>query len=740
MAQEVIDTTPDELPAAPGANEHQTTRWLSTPQLQELAGTLGLPVPSWGVSSDPVDAGAIGRGLGWPVVVKADAGALLHKSDVGGVRLGLTTEAEVVAAVEDIQALPGLAGSEVLIQRMAPAGVELIVSTWLDEVFGPVLMLGSGGRLVELVRDVETWVGPLTHADALTLLGRLRCYPLLTGYRGAARVDLDALATILVGLSGATGRPMPGGVLSQLEVNPLIVSADGGNGVDMRATVGPARPTARHRPRPVPDLRRLFEPRTIAVVGASRRESLPSRIVRHLVDFGFAGTVFPVNRRAADEGGLIQGIAPVADIDDLPDHIDYGIVAVPATDIADTVRRLGRRAGFLQVITSGFGETGESGRRREEELRDAIDETGVRVLGPNCLGVHSTTGRVTFVDEMSHREGTVSVISQSGGLAADILRQGQARGVAFRRLATIGNAIDLGALDLLDALAEDDGTTVIGLYLEGIADGERLRESLSRAASTHKRVVLLHGGRSDSGARAVASHTGALTGSEQLWSAVARQTGALYVEHLDDFITALAGTSMLRPVRQGRLLLVGPSGGMSVLATDLADRLGLRLADLGPGARRALSQVDVPAGSSLANPIDTPAGALAVDGGALVPQIVRAATGDPGVDHVVVHLNPQTAASYTSDGEAIIANIAAAVADLHGELAARDGAPQILLALRANGEPAIQQLCGRVLAPLWDRGVPAFLSLEDALRAIRFSLQTDPATRPADDDIRADPR
>jgi acyl-CoA synthetase (NDP forming) len=670
--------------------------------------------------------------VGVPAAVKADAGRLLHKSDVGGVRLGLETADQVAEAIVDVQRLSGVDGVPVLVQGMAPGGVELIVSLWTDDVFGSVLMVGSGGRLVELVRDVQIWLGPLDVDDAVGLLSRLACYPLLTGFRGGRPADVRALAELLSRLSGLAGTSVAGGRLRQLEINPLIVGEHDVLAVDLRGTVAEA---TRERPalRPLPDFDRLFRPATVAVIGAARRPTIPTRIVGHLLDYGYDGRLVLVNRRAAEDGGVIHGLSPVADIDDLPERIDYGIVAVSAAEVPATVARLGQRAAFVQVITSGFGEADDEGRDREEELKAVLSSTGARVLGPNCLGIHSTPGRVTFVDGLRARTGPVSVVSQSGGLAADILRQGQARGIGFNHLVTIGNAVDLAAEDFLEAFASDEDSRVIGLYLEGTSDGERLRRLLGEARARGKRVVLLHGGRTDSGARAAASHTGALSGADTLWSAMARQTGTTYVHDLDDFLTALAGHSLLEPSRAGRVVLVGPSGGMSVLASDLAAELGLEIAQLGEQARARLAAIDAPPGSSLSNPIDTPAGALAVDDGDLVSRIVVAATADAGsVDHVIVHLNPQTAASYTGDGPTILRNVARAVADLHAQMRAEGSSTQVMLALRPNGETDVQRLCHEVLEPLREACVPTFLGLEQALRAVRFVVEdTAPATDPA---------
>lgn len=702
-------------------------RWLSTVTLHDVARRLAIPTPEWAVVSSQAEATAAALDMGGPVALKADSAAMLHKSDSGGVQIGLTTPREIEEAFEKVSSLTGTQDATVVVQKMAPAGIELIVSYWVDEIFGPVVLVGSGGRLVELLDDVQLWLGPLTPAQARGLLGKLKCFPLLSGYRGGAPGDLDRVAEVISRLSTVSELDLHGRRVVQLEINPLIVSGPEVQAVDLRGRAGGRAQAAAgmaDESETAPEFDRLFHPRTVAMLGASRRPTLPNRIFQHIQGFGYGGELIPVNSAAAAEGVSIHGRRAVDSIAELPETLDYGIVAVPATEVASTVAALGRRARFVQILTSGFGEAGEHGRDLQRELERVINEVPARVLGPNCLGLHSTEGRVTFVDGMVPQSGGVNVISQSGGLAADMLRQGQARGVRFSKVVTIGNAVDLRAEDLLSYFC-DDGSSVIGLYLEGTDDGIRLRQLLQRARGLGKQVVLLHGGRSSSGARAVASHTGALSGDDRMWQALAEQCEATYVEDLDHFLTALAGASMLQRSTEGRVLLVGPSGGMSVLATDMIERLGLRLADLRPETIAQLDGIDVPAGTSLRNPIDIPAGALAVDAGSLVPRIVRVMVGEHGsdVDYVVVHLNPQNMLSYTGFGEAILTNIAKAVTVLHDELRTSGHTTQVMLALRPNGEPEIMRLCREVLSPLWDAGVPAFLGLEQALKAVRYVMR-----------------
>lgn len=694
-----------------------TTSWLSAAATHELAGRLEIPVPAWQVAHDVDEAVTAAETIGFPVALKADSAHVVHKSDAGALALGLVSADSVSQTYQRLRGLIGSADASVLVQRMAPPGLEIVVGSFCDATFGSVVMAGAGGRLVELLDDVVFRLSPVDETEAVAMLDSLRCRRLFDGYRGERAVDVTPVAMLLTRLSriGAEGVVDGEGRVVEFEVNPLIVTTAGMYAVDIRARVGgPARSARR---RPLPDLSSLFRPSSVAMIGASRRPTISNRILGHIVDYGYAGSLHPVNGSAATD--KIHGLPVSASLTDVPHPVDYGIVAVPADAVPETLRASAGRMRFAHVITSGFAEEGESGQLMQTELLDAAREAGITVIGPNCLGLHSAAGGLTFVDGLVPVHGDVGVIAQSGGLGADILRQGQARGIRIGKLITIGNAVDMSAEDLLEYFCDDPETRVIGLYLEGTRDGPRLAQLLDRAVDRDKPVVLLHGGRSAAGAQAAASHTGTLAGEERLWAAMAEQTGCIYPTSLSEFLSALAGATYLRPTPGGRVLLLGPSGGMSVLASDHCSRLGLEVPPLGEETRSRLLALDVPAGSSLRNPIDTPAGTLAVGGGDLVPTIARTVLAAEDLDYVVIHLNAQNALSYTGDGAQILRNVAAAVANLHDELVETGDDAQVVFALRPNGEPEITELCLDIARPMWERGVPVFFGLEEALDAVK---------------------
>lgn len=249
--------------------------------------------------------------------------------------------------------------------------------------------------------------------------------------------------------------------------------------------------------------RPLFEPRTIAVVGASATAMSAANVfIRRMREFGYSGAMYPIHPSAA----AVDGLPAYRSLAATPEPIDYAYISVAAGHVPQMLARAGGRVRFAQVISSGFGEVDE-GKALQDELVAGARAGGCRVLGPNCLGMYSPRGRVTFVENGSSDLGAVGIISQSGGLGTDIVRRGQVRGLRFSGAVTVGNSADLGPNDLLEFYLADPHTKVIGVYLEAVKDGRRLFDLL-KANRAQKPVVLLKGGRTRQGQLAAASHTG----------------------------------------------------------------------------------------------------------------------------------------------------------------------------------------------------------------------------------------
>ena len=345
----------------------------------------------------------------------------------------------------------------------------------------------------------------------------------------------------------------------------------------------------------------FFEPRSVAVIGASRDPSrVGGSVVANLRAAGFEGRIVPVNPRA----DVVQGLPATPSLLSVDGPVDLAVIAVAAPAVLPALEECAAKGvGGAVVISAGFREAGEAGRAREAELRAWLGTQSIRVLGPNCLGWIRPSRRLnaTFAPGMP-LAGGIAFLSHSGALATAILDWARDRRLGFSLFASLGNQADLTESDILEAVADDPETRVIVAYLEGLADGRRFFEAL-RAATARKPIVLLKAGRSPEGGRAVSSHTGALAGSDAAFEAAIRQTGAVRARSVEELFDLARGLASQPLPRGRRLLVVTNGGGLGVIATDAARDAGLEVAALDAPVQARLRAV-LPATASVGNPID----------------------------------------------------------------------------------------------------------------------------------------
>ncbi|MFF5259349.1 acetate--CoA ligase family protein [Actinomadura viridis] len=685
--------------------EHAVKAWISG---------FGVGVPRGATAPGPESLEAAAEGLTPPLVVKAYGPGLLHKSDAGAVRLGLGSAGGAARAAADMLAslrARGISPEGFLVEEQVEPGVEVIVGAVRDPAFGPVLLAGLGGVWTEVLRDTALRLCPITEDDARAMLDGLRGRALLEGFRGRPPIDRDALVKVLLAVGGPDGIVAElGDRLTEFELNPVICGPSGAVAVDARLlSTDDDRAAAPPPPRTPGDFDRLFAPRGVAVVGAStKKPNFGNMFLGFYRAAGFAGRLVAVHPTAPDIDGVpcVPSLAEAA-----RDHdVDYALVAVPAARCPEVVREA---AGipFVQVMSGGFREMGEAAL--EDDLLAAAREAGVRLLGPNCMGVYSPAGGQTFLGGAPGRPGRIALISQSGGLAGEVVKVGERRGLAFSKVATVGNSADVTPADLLAYLAGDDGTGAIGLYLEDPRDGRGLAAALRSVRAARKPVVALVGGRSGQGRRAAASHTGGMISDSRVWSALAEQTGVTLVTSQDDLIGALDLLdlhSARRAPGTNEVLVIGPSGGASVLAADVFDGAGLELAGLPAPARTALRELGLGAGSSLANPLEIPVGPRGDPG--LVRRAVTAILAHRPYADVVTHVNAQSFFTFGDSAEPLLA-YTRAVGALQEELPDT----RITLVIR-NAECAPPGVEDAVRELARSSGVPVYRSMEAAAVAV----------------------
>jgi acyl-CoA synthetase (NDP forming) len=454
----------------------------------------------------------------------------------------------------------------------------------------------------------------------------------------------------------------------------------------------------------------LFEPKTIAVVGASATsEALSNVFIRRLLDFGYTGTIYPIHPSAQE----INGLKAYRSLAQTPLPIDFAYIAVSAAQIPDMLVAAAGRVRFAQVVSSGFGEV-DSGKALQQRLIDAAAQGGMRLIGPNCLGTYTPRGKMCFAELAPREPGSVGIVSQSGGLGTDIIRKGMSHGLKFSGLVTVGNCADVNSSDLLEFYLADAATRVIGFYIETAQDGRRLFEIL-RAAQARKPVVILKGGRSSQGRAAAVSHTGALAGDVRAWGALSRQTGCVLVDTLEQFIDTLLVFQCLSP-RPGkpttRIALFGNGGGTSVLATDYYARLGLDVLPFDDATIAALEALKMPAGASVTNPVDCPAPVFAQDEGRLAGKILEEIYSRGKIDALVMHINMAVFAGRVKP-QTLTNLIQTALA-----VKARHAGTHFVLVLRSDGEPDVEARKREFRAQVVALGIPVYDEMSNAGHAL----------------------
>jgi len=345
------------------------------------------------------------------------------------------------------------------------------------------------------------------------------------------------------------------------------------------------------------NLEKLFNPQNIAIVGASEKEgSVGNTITRNLLDLGYQGEVFLINPKHEE----ILGKKCYKELNEIEAEIDLAIMVIPAAFVNDTIKKSQRVKNFI-VISAGFSEIGEEGKKREEELKKITEEKQVNILGPNCLGmiVPNLKLNASFAAGMPE-EGGVALISQSGALIVAMLDMAKKEQIKFSQIFSVGNKMQIDEVDLMEFLASDEKTKVIALYLEGIKDGQKF---IQAAQKNSKPIIVLKAGRSEKSQKAIASHTGSLAGSDEIINAAFQKAGVIRAENLEDFFLLIKIVSNYKKFTNNECVIVTNAGGPGVLATDAFKDKNIKLKDFSNETKAKLKEF-LPAESSVENPID----------------------------------------------------------------------------------------------------------------------------------------
>ena len=429
-------------------------------------------------------------------------------------------------------------------------------------------------------------------------------------------------------------------------------------------------------------LRPFFEPRSVAVIGASRRRgTIGGELFRNILAADFTGAAYPVNR----DGEAIAGVRAYTSIDEIPDAIDLAVISLPSgavLEAAEQALRKGVRA--IVVISAGFAEVGKTGSELQEQLLALVRAHGARLIGPNCLGIAVTGSRLnaTFAAR-SARSGTIGFSSQSGALGAALLEAAEARGLGLSSFVSIGNKADVSSNDLLEWWEEDPSTGVILLYLESFGNPRRFGR-LARRVARRKPILALKSGTTAMGQRAASSHTAALAGSDAAVEALFHQAGVIRATSLEELVDVAALLSS-QPAPKGRQVVVlTNAGGLGILCADACEAAGLLLPELTGDTREALASL-LSSEASLANPVDMLGGATPATYAEALPLLLA----DPQVDSAIVLFVPTVTASADEVAEAVARVSAESSADK----------PVLAVVMSASGIPAaLRKVDGKLAA------------------------------------------
>ncbi|MGV9362379.1 acetate--CoA ligase family protein [Amycolatopsis sp. NPDC003731] len=581
---------------------------LTAPEGRAVCEAYGIPTPAERLATTAEEAVAHAEAIGLPVVLKIVSPDILHKTEAGGVLVGLN-DAEAVRAgfariVDSAKAYDAEARIlGVQVQRMLTEGQEVIIGSVTDPTFGKIVAFGLGGVLVEVLKDVTFRLAPTSPGEALSMIDGIQAAEILKGVRGAEPVDRDALAAVITGLGElVTDFPQ----LSEVDLNPVLATPRGATAVDVRILVDPEAATQPHRftqEEILASMNRIMKPASVAVIGASAEAGkIGNSVMKNLVNGGYAGEIHPINPKAAE----ILDRKAYPSITDVPGDVDVAVFAIPAKFVPAALEEAGKKgvAGAI-LIPSGFGETGNI--ELQDEVVAIARKHGVRILGPNIYGYYYTPENLsaTFCTPYDVKGG-VALSSQSGGIGMAILGFSRSAKMGVSSIVGVGNKADIDEDDLLTFFEHDENTELIAMHLEDLKDGRAFAETAKRV-SRRKPVVVLKAGRTSQGAKAASSHTGALAGNDKVYDDILRQSGVIRAPGLNDLLEYARGIPLL-PTPQGEnVVIITGAGGSGVLLSDACVDHGLDLMAIPPDLDTAFRKFIPPFGAA-GNPVDITGG------------------------------------------------------------------------------------------------------------------------------------
>jgi acetyl coenzyme A synthetase (ADP forming)-like protein len=581
---------------------------LTAPEGKLVCDAYGIAVPKEGVAKSAGEAARIATGIGFPVVMKIVSPDILHKTEAGGVMVGVQTAADVGNNYETILANARKYKSDariegIQVQQMLPGGQEVIVGAVTDGSFGKLVAFGLGGVLVEVLKDITFRLAPATKEDALSMLDGIQAHEMLKGVRGSDPANRDAIAHIIVNVSRLiTDFPE----IAEMDLNPVFATRTNAIAADVRIVVDFAPKPPRPRPEHddiVRQMNRIMKPKAVAVIGASAENGkIGNSVMKNLINGGYQGEIYPIHPKA-DE---IMGKKVYKSVKDVPGEIDIAVFAIPASLVAPALVECGEKkiVGAI-LIPSGYAETGNI--KGQEEIQAIGQKYGIRLMGPNIYGFYYTHANLcaTFCTAYDVK-GSAALSSQSGGIGMAIIGFSRSARMGVSAIVGLGNKSDIDEDDLLTFFEQDDNTRIIAQHCEDLKDGRGFAE-VARRVSRKKPVVVLKAGRTSAGAKAASSHTGALAGDDKIYEDVFNQSGVIRARSLRDMLEFARGIPVLPTPRGENVVIITGAGGSGVLLSDACVDNKLSLMTIPPDLDAAFRKFIPPFGAA-GNPVDITGG------------------------------------------------------------------------------------------------------------------------------------
>ena len=581
---------------------------LTAPEGKRVCDAYGISVPQEGVANSAAESEKLAIAMGFPVVMKIVSPDILHKTEAGGVVVGIPNAQEASKAYQTIieNAKKYKADATILgvqVQQMIQGGQEVIIGAVTDPSFGKLVAFGLGGVLVEVLKDITFRLAPASKADALSMLDGIKAAEMLKGVRGSDPVNREALANLIVSVSDLVN-DFP--EISELDLNPVFASKNTAIAADVRIVVDFVAKTPRYRPpenEVLVSMKRIMQPTSVAVIGASNENGkIGNSVMKNLINGGYKGQIFPIHPSASE----IMGHKAYKSVKDVPQEIDTAVFAIPAKFVAGALIECGEKkiAGAV-LIPSGFAETGNVAL--QEELVAIGRKYNIRMMGPNIYGFYYTPSNLcaTFCTAYDVK-GSVALSSQSGGIGMAIIGFSRSAKMGVSAIVGLGNKSDIDEDDLLIFFEQDPNTNVIAQHCEDLKDGRAFAE-VARRVSKKKPVIVLKAGRTLAGAKAASSHTGALAGNDKIYEDVFKQIGVIRARSLRDLLDFARGVPILPTPKGENIVIITGAGGSGVLLSDACVDNNLTLMPMPEDLDAAFRKFIPPFGAA-GNPVDITGG------------------------------------------------------------------------------------------------------------------------------------